>query len=144
MKPKESLSAQQFLEAIQASSLAPSQITVQLAWWLQVTTNLTQLNNNETITYSISCPFLGPCNLPDVKSKHCVQLHGIRRSQRMLVHSAPDSERAWLQVNISALTAGNPQNLLLLGTYDNRRFGSATTANAVRSSTDNVLAKSDK
>ena len=54
MKPKESFAAPNLLEAIQASPLAPMQITVQLGAWLQLTTNLTQLSNQGTITYTIS------------------------------------------------------------------------------------------
>ena len=53
-----------------------------------------------------------------------------------------DSERAWLKVNIPALTAGNTQNLLTLRTNDNCCFRSATTTkSAGRNSADNVLTK---
>jgi len=54
MKPKESFAAPNLLEAIQTSPMAPTQITVQLGAWLQLTTNLTQLSNQGTITYTIS------------------------------------------------------------------------------------------
>ena len=54
MKPKESFDTPNLLEAIQTSPLAPTQISVQLGAWLQLTTNLTQLNNQGTITYTIS------------------------------------------------------------------------------------------
>ena len=54
MKPKESFDAQKFLEDIQAYPLTPTQIVFQLGAWLQVTTNLTQISNNGTITYIIS------------------------------------------------------------------------------------------
>jgi hypothetical protein len=56
-----------------------------------------------------------------------------------------DSERAWLKVNVPALTAGNTQNLLTLRTNDNCRFRSATTTkNPVRSSADNMLTESNE
>ena len=54
MKPKESFDGQNVSEAIQASTMAPSQITLQLGGWLQVKTDLTDLDNNGTITYTIS------------------------------------------------------------------------------------------
>ena len=52
------------------------------------------------------------------------------------------SERTRLKVNISALTAGDTENLLTLGTNNNCRFRSPTTAkNLGWCSADNMLAK---
>ena len=59
--------------------------------------------------------------------------------------AATDSERAWLKVNIPALTAGNTQNLLTFRTNDNCCFRRATTTKSARwSSANNVLTKSNE
>src|SRR5439155_1157602 len=58
---------------------------------------------------------------------------------------AQDLERTWLKVDVPALPAGNPQNLLTLRINDDGGFRSATTTkNAVRSSSDNVLTESNE
>ena len=54
MKPKESFDGQKFLEGMQSAGVGPMRITVQLASWLQLTTDLTQIGSDGTITYTIS------------------------------------------------------------------------------------------
>jgi hypothetical protein len=50
------------------------------------------------------------------------------------------SKRAWLKMNVPALTSGNTQNFLTFSPYDNRCFRHTTsTESTVRRSDDNML-----
>ena len=56
-----------------------------------------------------------------------------------------NSECAWLKVNVSALAAGNTENLLAFRTNDYCCFGSAaTTKNASRCRADNMFTERNK
>jgi hypothetical protein len=67
-----------------------------------------------------------------------------RETQIFIFQLTTGSERTRLKENVSALTAGNPENSLTLRHDHNCRFRSTAAANAVRGSDNTVFPESDE
>jgi hypothetical protein len=67
-----------------------------------------------------------------------------RETRIFIFQLTTGSERTRLKENVSALTAGNPENSLTLRHDHNCRFRSTAAANAVRGSDNTVFPESDE